>query len=57
MGTVGSPDFSLAAAPGSQSVAVGGNTAYTATVTAQNGFTGSTGFSGKWAADGSDGEL
>ena len=37
-------DFSLAAAPGSQSVAAGGNTAYTATVTAQNGFAGSTGF-------------
>ena len=38
-------DFSLAAAPGSQSVAVGGSTAYTATVTALNGFAGSTGFS------------
>ena len=46
VGTVGSPDFSLAAAPGSQSVAVGEETpAYTATVTALNGFAGSTGFS------------
>ena len=37
-------DFSLTAAPSTQSVAVGGSTTYTATVTAQNGFTGSTGF-------------
>ena len=33
-------DFSLTAAPRTQSVAVGGNTTYTATVTAQNGFAG-----------------
>ena len=37
-------DFSLTAAPSTQSVAVGGSTTYTATVTAQNGFAGSTGF-------------
>ena len=57
VGTVGSPDFSLGAAPGSQSVAVGGSTSYTATVTGQNGFTGSDGLRCERAADGSDGEF
>ena len=37
-------DFSLTAAPSTQSVAVGGSTTYTATVTAQNGFAGTTSF-------------
>ena len=35
-----SPDFTLTASPGSQTVTAGAATAYTATVTAQNGFTG-----------------
>ena len=37
-------DFSLTAAPSTRSVAVGGSTTYTATVTAQNGFAGTTSF-------------
>lgn len=36
----GAADFSLSASPASQSVTVGGNTSYTATVTALNGFSG-----------------
>jgi len=36
-----SPDFSISAAPSSQSVAQGANTTYTVTVTAANGFAGS----------------
>jgi hypothetical protein len=39
-----SADFSIGAAPSSQSVAVGGSTTYTVSVTAQNGFGGTTGF-------------
>ncbi len=35
------PDFSISAAPGSQTVSAGGGTTYTATVAAQNGFTAS----------------
>ena len=42
---VGPPDFTLTATPGTQSVAAGGSTSFTATATAQNGFTGSIGFS------------
>ena len=41
----GTPDFSLSAAPSSQTVAQGGSTSYTATVTALNGFTGTVTFS------------
>src|SRR5439155_1342049 len=41
----GAPDFSLSAAPSSQTVAQGGSTSYTATVTALNGFTGTVTFS------------
>ena len=41
----GQADFSISGSPSSQSVAPGSNTAYTATVTALNGFAGSTGFS------------
>jgi hypothetical protein len=36
----GGSDFTISAAPGSQTVAPGGTTSYTVTVTAQNGFTG-----------------
>jgi endoglucanase len=39
------PDFSLAASPGSVTVAPGGNATYTATVSALNGFSGSVAFS------------
>jgi len=39
------PDFTLAAVPASQSVIAGGGTTYTVTVTALNGFTGTTNFS------------
>jgi hypothetical protein len=35
------PDFSISASPGSQSVTQGGSTSYTATLTPVNGFTGS----------------
>ena len=40
-----SADFSLSATPSAQSVAVGGTTAYTVTVTPSGGFTGTVGFS------------
>jgi hypothetical protein len=36
--TSGAPDFTLSAAPSSQTVAEGGSTSYTATVTSTNGF-------------------
>jgi Thaumatin family/Malectin domain len=36
----GSPDFTISASPGSQSVPIGGSTTYTVATTAQNGFTG-----------------
>jgi hypothetical protein len=39
-GTNAAPDFSLGMSPSAQSVAQGGNTTYTATVTANGGFTG-----------------
>jgi hypothetical protein len=38
--TTPSPDFSISATPASQTVTVGGNTTYTATTTALNGFNG-----------------
>jgi len=38
------PDFTLNATPASQTVAQGANTSFAATATAQNGFTGSIGF-------------
>ncbi|HTC93911.1 MAG TPA: thaumatin family protein [Terriglobales bacterium] len=41
LSTGGTPDFTIAAAPGSQSVAQGNSTTYTVSVSAQNGFTGS----------------
>src|ERR1700694_5334228 len=44
LGVSSVPDFLLAATPSTQSVVVGGSTTYTANVTAQNGFSGSTGF-------------
>ena len=40
-----SPDFTLSAAPASQSVVAGGSTTYTVTVTALDGFTGTANFS------------
>jgi fibronectin type 3 domain-containing protein len=40
-----SPDFTISATPGSETVAPGGTTSYTVTVTPQNGFTGSVAFS------------
>ncbi|MGH8572073.1 MAG: galactose oxidase-like domain-containing protein, partial [Gammaproteobacteria bacterium] len=40
-----SPDFSLSAAPSTQSVAAGGSTTYTATVTPSGGFNGTVSFS------------
>ena len=40
-----SPDFSLSATPSTQSVAAGGSTTYTATVTPSGGFSGTVGFS------------
>jgi hypothetical protein len=40
-----SPDFSLSATPPSQSVAVGGSTTYTVTVTPSGGFSGAVSFS------------
>jgi beta-glucanase (GH16 family) len=40
-----SEDFTIAATPGSQTVAPGGTTSYTVTVTPQNGFTGTVAFS------------
>jgi len=43
--TVTVPDFSLTASPASQTVSPGGNTSYTATVTAGSGFTGAVTFS------------
>ncbi|TMA25835.1 MAG: hypothetical protein E6J78_16170 [Deltaproteobacteria bacterium] len=39
------PDFTIAATPSSQTVVQGNGTSYTATVTAQNGFTGTVNFS------------
>jgi beta-glucanase (GH16 family) len=42
---VGSQDFSISATPSSQTVAPGGTTSYTVTVTPQNGFTGTVAFS------------
>jgi hypothetical protein len=39
------PDFTLGASPSSQTVAAGGGAAYTVTVTAVNGFTGTVGLS------------
>src|SRR3989475_3679448 len=39
------PDFSVSAAPSSQTVVQGGSTSYTATITALNGFTGTVTFS------------
>ena len=41
----GGPDFTLSAAPGSQTVAPGGTSSYTVTIGAQNGFTGTVAFS------------
>jgi hypothetical protein len=43
--SVPSPDFSLSATPSTQSVAVGGSTTYTVTVTPSGGFSGTVGFS------------
>ena len=43
--TTGPADFALTATPGTQSVTQGSNTAYTATVTPSNGFTGAVGLS------------
>ncbi|HEV2175895.1 MAG TPA: hypothetical protein VGW33_01620 [Terriglobia bacterium] len=40
-----SPNFSISATPSSQSVTQGGSTTYTATIAAQNGFTGVVSFS------------
>jgi hypothetical protein len=40
MSNTAGPDFTIAATPGSQTVAPGGATSYTITVTPQNGFTG-----------------
>jgi hypothetical protein len=39
------PDFTISATPSSQTVAPGGTTSYTVTVTPQNGFTGTVAFS------------
>src|SRR5215470_14492020 len=39
----GNPDFTIAATPGTQTVVSGNSAAYTVTVTAQNGFTGTVG--------------
>src|SRR5260370_2731934 len=40
-GTVAQPDFSLTATPSSQTIAAGGSTSYTASVSPLNSFTGS----------------
>jgi hypothetical protein len=39
-GVAGNPDFTISAAPPSQTVSKGGTTTYTVTIAAQNGFTG-----------------
>jgi hypothetical protein len=39
----GNPDFTIAATPGTQTVVSGNSAAYTVTITAQNGFTGTVG--------------
>src|SRR5262249_1703405 len=41
----GNPDFTIAATPGTQTVVSGNSAAYTVTITAQNGFTGTVGLS------------
>jgi len=41
LSTGGTPDFTISATPGSQSVVAGNSTTYTVSVSAQNGFTGS----------------
>src|SRR5262249_50935812 len=40
-GTTASPDFTVSATPGSQTVTAGGSTTYTTTATATNGYSGS----------------
>ncbi|HEY8738183.1 MAG TPA: hypothetical protein VIO62_14210 [Candidatus Dormibacteraeota bacterium] len=50
-----SPDFALSASPASQSVAQGGSTSYTITVTAQNGFTGTVNLSASGFGSGASG--
>jgi hypothetical protein len=43
--SVGSPDFAIAATPGSQTVVSGNSVAYTVSITPQNGFSGTVGLS------------
>ena len=57
VGTVASPDFSLTAAPRSQSVAVGGSTDLHGDSDGAERVHGEHGLRGKRAADGSDGEF
>jgi hypothetical protein len=51
------PDFSIAASPGSQTVTAGNNTTYTATITALNGFNGSTTFTVSGLPSGASGSF
>jgi hypothetical protein len=51
------PDFTLSATPGSQTVTAGNGTSYTATVTAVNGFTGNVSFSVSGLPSGASGSF
>ena len=57
LGAAPTPNFSLAVSPASQSVSQGGSTAYTVTITAQNGFAGTVNLSAAGFGAGASGSF